>query len=246
MKKNFFGKLFRFALVLSLKLVCIYMFLNSAFFSVDKITYTGLNRLKEAEMKQLCKFTTGTNIFRLDSEFYAKDYAVHPMIKEVSIIKHIPRHIEVNITERVAWAVMPYKSKFLLIDDEGVCIDQAVQLEQLEYPIITLDKMPENVYLGQPVNSQGVTVVKKVWDQLNDAAKNNSSDFHYITEKEELIIYTTRGTEVRFGNLDRLDEKAAFLTQLIKIEDDMQNEGREVLQYIDLRFKGQPVIKVQE
>lgn len=246
MKSSFSSKLFRLALVLSIILVSVYMFINSAFFSIDKITYTGLNQLSQDEIAQLCKFKIGANIFRINSEIYAKDFVMHPMVRNVTIIKHIPRHIEVRIEERVTWAVVPYMDKFLLIDSEGYCIDQAVKLPPFDYPIITLDIMPQHIYLGQPLSSRGIDFVKKVWEVLTPASRGNTSDFHFISEKEELIVYTLRGTEVRFGDLERLEEKAAFLDQLIKIEDDLQYEGREVLKYIDLRFKGQPVIKIEQ
>lgn len=246
MKKNFFSKLFRISLVLSIALVCIYLFLNSAFFNLDKITFTGLSNLTVDEMEDISKITLGTNIFKINSELYAKDFTLHPKVKKVAIIKHIPREIEVSITERVTWAIMPYEDKFLFIDDEGFCIDQTFKLQQLDYPIVTIDEMPDHVYLGRQVQAKGIDFVKQVWDELTTEVRDNISDFHYSSQKEELIIYTTRGTEVRFGNMERIKEKATFLVQLIKIEDDLQNEGHEVLQYFDLRFKGQPIIKMGE
>ncbi|HNX28468.1 MAG TPA: FtsQ-type POTRA domain-containing protein [Syntrophomonadaceae bacterium] len=244
MKKNFFGKLFRNALVLLIVLLCIYSFINSTFFNIDKIYYTGLNQITVAEMKDLSNIKLGSNIFKINSRFYGKDFAIHPMVKQAEIIKHFPRQIEVKITERVAWAVIPYQDKFFFIDDEGVCIDQAVKLQQLDYPLVTLDALPERIYLGQTVQAQGIDVVRQVWDQLSVTARQNISDFHYLSKQQEIIIYTNRGTEVKFGNLERIEEKAAFLTQLVKMEDDLHNEGQEVLQYVDLRFDGQPVIKM--
>lgn len=246
MKKNFFSKLFRISLVLSIALVCIYLFLNSAFFNLDKITFTGLSNLTVDEMEDISKITLGTNIFKINSELYAKDFTLHPKVKKVAIIKHIPREIEVSITERVTWAIMPYEDKFLFIDDEGFCIDQTFKLQQLDYPIVTIDEMPDHVYPGRLVRAQGIDSVKQVWDELSTEVRKNISDLHYSSQKEELIIYTTRGTEVRFGNMERIKEKATFLIQLITIEDDLQNEGHEVLQYFDLRFKGQPIIKMGE
>ncbi|HPF43295.1 MAG TPA: FtsQ-type POTRA domain-containing protein [Syntrophomonadaceae bacterium] len=246
MKKNFFGKLFRNALVLSIVLLCIYFFMNSTFFNIEKVYFTGLNQISAAEMEDLSKIKTGSNIFKINSRLYSKDFVAHPMVKQVEIVKHFPRQIEVQITERVTWAVIPYQEKFLFIDEEGVCIDQAVKLSRLDYPLITLDDLPERIFLGQALNAEGIDMIKQVWDQMSASARQNISDFHYNNQQQEVIMYTNRGTEVKFGNLERSEEKAAFLTQLIKIEDDLQKEGQEVLQYVDLRFAGQPVLKMND
>lgn len=246
MKKNFFGKLFRHVLVLSIVLLCIYFFANSSFFEIDKIYYSGLDQVTVVEMQDLSSIETGSNIFKINTRLHSKDFARHPMVKQVEIIRHYPRQIEVKITERVTWAIIPCQEQYLFIDEEGVCINQTIILKQLDYPIITLDVLPQRIYLGQALQTEGIDLIRQIWDQLSISARGNISDFHYSSQQQEVIIYTNRGTEVKFGNLERLEDKAAFLTQLIKIEDDMQKEGREALQYVDLRFAGNPVIKMNE
>ncbi len=115
-EKNFFGKLFRNALVLSIVLLCIYFFMNSTFFNIEKVYFTGLNQISAAEMEDLSKIKTGSNIFKINSRLYSKDFVAHPMVKQVEIVKHFPRQIEVQITERVTWAVIPYqKNSFSLM-----------------------------------------------------------------------------------------------------------------------------------
>ncbi len=246
MEKNFFGKLFRHVLVLSIVLLCIYFFANSTFFEIDKIYFSGIEQVTDSEMQDLSNIRAGNNIFKINTSLHSKDFARHPMVKQVEIIKHYPRQIEVKITERMTWAVIPYQEQYLFIDEEGVCINQAIILKQLDYPLITLDVLPDRIYLGQALQTEGIEIIRQIWDQLSVSARSNISDFHYSSQQREVIIYTNRGTEVKFGDLERIQDKAAFLTQLIKVEDDLQQEGLRVLQYVDLRFAGPPVIKMNE
>ena len=53
----------------------------------------------------------------------------------------------------------------------------------------------------------------------------------------ELIIYTSGGTEIKFGSEERLEEKATFIHDILKLEREFYENGTEVLEYIDLRFK---------
>ena len=45
--------------------------------------------------------------------------------------------------------------------------------------------------------------------------------------------------------MERLDEKLKSFDQIMEIEADMEAGGTEVLEYVDIRFKGEPIIKTK-
>lgn len=241
-KKN---KLFIIALLLLLVLICIYIFLHSSIFNITTIKTSNNHNVSQEEILALAGISVGTNIFQLDQELARRSVEMHPMINDAQLIRHLPSTIEIKITERKSWAVIPYENIFLLIDNEGVCIDKLNQLPEQNIPIITMDKVPERVNLGQAVASEAVKMISQVWAALAAEEQVNISQFHYQNQEQSLLIYTLRGTEIRFGNLERLEEKAACFSQTIEIETNFEQEGKEVLDYVDLRFKGQPVIKTR-
>lgn len=238
-------KLFVIALLLLLVLICIYLFLHSSIFNITAVKVSNNNNVTQAEILALARVSPGTNLFQLDQELTKRSVKMHPMVKDAQIIRHLPSTIEIKVTERKSWAVIPYNDVFLLIDDESVCIDKLNQLPNQNIPIITMDKLPEQVNLGQAVDPGLTNMVKKVWQTLNNNDRQNISQFHYINQEKSLLIYTLSGTEIRFGNLDRLEEKAAHFSEAIEIEANYEKEGKDVLDYVDLRFKGQPVIKTR-
>lgn len=239
------NKLFVIALLLLLVLICIYLFLHSSIFEISKIKVSNNHNVTQEEIVALAGISPGTNIFQLDQELSCRSVKMHPMVKDAQIIRHLPSTIEIKITERKSWAIIPYKDIFLLIDNEGVCIDKLNKLPRQNIPIITMDKLPVRVNLGQVVAPEAVKMISKVWASLNADNKKNISQFHYLNKDKSLLIFTLRGTEIRFGNLERLDEKAAYFSQAIAIENKFDKEGKEVLDYVDLRFKGQPVVKTR-
>ncbi|MDD2619074.1 MAG: FtsQ-type POTRA domain-containing protein [Syntrophomonadaceae bacterium] len=219
--------------------------MHSAFFKVDKISISGMEKLTRKEVIQLAAITTGVNIFKIDEQLLCRSVEMHPLVKKTKLIRHLPRTIEIQVEERKIWALLPFKDMFLCIDNEGVCIDKINSFSFANYPIITMDTLPERVNIGQPVQTEGISQIIKVWEALSPENRQKISDFHYINSNKEIVIYTDQGTQVKFGNIERLVEKAEFFNQLFKMEDDLRKKGVEELEYIDLRFKGQPVVKTR-
>jgi hypothetical protein len=95
------------------------------------------------------------------------------------------------------------------------------------------------------------TVVEAVVDKhqiyqlLPQEDEEQISEFHYDSDNNEILIYTLRGSEIKFGNLERLEEKVALINQVFQIEEKLEEEGTGVLQYIDLRFAGQPALQIK-
>ncbi|NLB87740.1 MAG: FtsQ-type POTRA domain-containing protein [Syntrophomonadaceae bacterium] len=242
--KKAFRKIFYLAILLLIALIALYLFLHSPYFNIEKIYTTGLKQLTEEEVLSYSGVTIGQNLFEVDNNLTVRTIEVHPMVKSVELVKHLPRTLEIKVLEREIWAIVPLGNEFLCIDNEGVVIDRRINIELIDYPLITISNLPERVNIGQVIQPQGIQLVNQVWKALNNSARESISDFH-LNDKQELIIYTSGGTEIRFGNEERLEEKANFIHDILKLETEFNKNGTEVLEYIDLRFKGQPVVKTK-
>jgi cell division protein FtsQ len=197
------------------------------------------------EILALSGVKPGDNLFAIDKETAAKTIGLHPLIKSAAIERRLFHTLNINIAERKTWAVIPFKDIFLCVDDEGVCIDKLNTFPVNKYPIITLEKAPAQINFGQAVEPQAINMIKQVWQSLPENNRQIISEFHYVGKEKSLIIYTIKGTEVRFGNLERLNDKIKNFAEVPKLENSLEKEGKDVLQYVDLRFEGQPVVKTR-
>jgi len=238
-------KLFRIPVFLLLILICVYLFIHSSFFAIDEIYVTGLQNVAKNEIIQLSGLSSGMNIFTINETLASKAVEMHPLIKSSKIVRHLPRKIEIQVQERKVWALIPYQGGLLCVDEEGICIDKLNYFSLLNYPVISMDKLPERVILGQAVEEKGVKLARKVWNALNSEQRKQISQIHYQNEKGEIIIYTNEGTEIKWGQDDRMEEKTVSFDQILKLEKDMIEKGNDALEYVDLRFKGQPVVKTK-
>ncbi len=238
-------RVFLISILFFISLICIFLFLYSSFFYIDTITVSGINKVTESEVLKLSGIKKGTNIFKLDNRLSARAIEVHPVVKSAQVTRHLPRQIKISIVEREMWAVMPYNDVFLILDPEGICIDRMISFPTGNYCLITMDNQPEQVNLGQEVASEGINMIRKVYEALSEEELKSISEFHYDSVKEEIIIYTLKGTEIKFGNLDRMEEKVELIGQAFPMEIDLEEDGTGKLEYIDIRFTGQPVLKIQ-
>lgn len=246
MTKHRSRKFFYISILFFISLICIFFFLSSSFFYIEKITVSGSEKIPESEILKLSGINKGTNIFKLDNRLSARSIEIQPVIKSAQVTRCLPREIKIDIVEREMWAVMPYNGAFLILDPEGICIDKILSFPTGNYCLITIDKWPEQVTLGQAVAPSGIEMMRKVNDLISEETRKNISEFHYNSVQEEITIYTLKGTEIKFGNLDRIEEKAELIGQVFSLESDLEENGTGILEYVDLRFTGQPVLKMKQ
>ncbi len=245
MTKQRSRRFFYISILVLISLVCTFLFLYSSFFYIDKITVVGTDKVSESEVLKLSEIKKGTNIFKVNNRLSARAVAIHPMIKSAQVTRHLPREIKISVVEREMWAVMPYDDIFLVLDPEGICIDKEVNMPRGDYCLITVDKPAELVNLGYAVASEGVRMISEVCQLLPEEEQDLISEYHFNSEKQEIIIYTLKGTEIKFGNLDRMEEKTEMIKQVYQMEKELEEDGTGVLEYVDLRFSGQPVLRIK-
>jgi cell division protein FtsQ len=238
-------KIFVIFVFILLILICAYLFLHSSFFAIDNIYVTGSSNVSENDIIKISGLSPGMNIFTINERLCSQAVAIHPLIKSSMVVRHLPRQVEIQVKERKIWALIPYQGALLCVDNEGICIDKLSHFSLVNYPIITMDKMPEHINLGQAVDETGVKLARQIWTKLNANERKEISQFHYQNKSGEILLYTCQGTEFRWGNNERLEEKIAVFKQMLKVESDMQFKGNDDIDYVDLRFKGQPVVKTR-
>jgi len=238
-------RIFKLSLFLLLVFFCLYFFLHSSIFKVDKIYVSGARQVPQSQIIKMAGVVPGNNIFLVNEKACQRGVEAHPLIKSAVMVRHLPRQVEIKVEERKVWALIPYKEALLCIDEEGVCIDKSVNFSLVDHPVVTFSKMPAEVGIGQVIYPDAIKMISGIWSRLSPEARRDISDFHYDIGSRELVINTEEGTEIRWGDASRPEEKLAHLEQVIKLEKDIARQGKDSLQYIDLRFEGQPVLKTR-
>jgi cell division protein FtsQ len=236
----------RIVLLVLVVLFSVYFLMRSSLFRVTRLEVHGNDRVSTAEVIALSGLVPGINSLQFDADACAKAIETNPLIKKALVQRSWIKTVVIQITERQTWAIIPYGDTFLCIDESGIYFDKLNNLPINDYPIITMDDIPQNITLGQAINTPAIDIIRQVWQALPATEQPMISEFHYQNADNTLKIYTVKGTEVRFGDLERLDEKMKNLAQVFQMEKDFDQQGKEVLDYVDIRFTGEPVLKTRD
>lgn len=228
-------------LVLCLAMVvAFYYFLHSAVFFIEDITVKGDQAVPAQDIIALAGVTAGQNIFEVNVKASQKAIEIIPRVKQATIKRIFPCRIEISVIERTPWAYVVHDSGVLLLDKEGICLDKLTTIEETELAVISIANMPQVIQEGQQVNKTAIELIRCISEALPADLLQEVSEFHY-SEKGQVIVFTLNGSEVRLGGKERLDQKISYWRRLIKMQRESGNKNE--WEYIDLRFKGQPVIQ---
>ncbi|MGE5379530.1 MAG: cell division protein FtsQ/DivIB [Methylocystaceae bacterium] len=221
---------------LFIALVALYFFLHSSIFNITSIETSGQKTLSGDGITALSGLTTGVNIFEVDTEQSAQKVMKHPRVKTCEVVRHLPARLEIKVVERVPWAVIPIENEFLLVDEQGVVMEKLTDWPPQQVPVVTADLESKTVRLGQRI--KGIPTVYRIAKAL---PINNVtiSEYHYDAATNEVLIYTLSGTEIRVGDASNLKEKLEAWPEVVRL----LNNPRQPVAYVDLRFKGHPVIR---
>lgn len=234
-------KRFFMAILLCLAaLTALYFFLHSSLFFIKKVTVTGNKVVKTKEIISLSGIKMGSNIFDFDPEASVKAVKIIPKIKAVTIARKLPGEVIITVSERRPWALVPHGEGFLIIDDQGVCLDKNQNLDMASLPVISMEGVSPRVNEGQRLDTQSIQMVRKIISSLPYWLTEQVSEYH-CSKDRQVSVFTMDGTEIKLGGSDRMDEKLRFLEEAMKLK--KQKDSEQTFNYIDLRYNGQPVIK---
>lgn len=243
-------KMRRFSIILVVLLIlasALYIYLrNSPLLNIETITVTGNKTVSADELVSMSGIQKGQNLLAVDIDQAQMALSYHPMVKKVTISRSFPKTLVINVEERSKWGIIRFKDEFLCLDAEGYCIDKEANADVSNLVLISLDKLPPYATLGRPFEANAVKAIYTVWSGLSTEERADISEFNYNTGNNNILIYTINGTEIRFGDLSRQAEKLDLLKKSIAMEKQFRSSDTDVIEYIDLRFNGQPVIKTKQ
>lgn len=101
----------------------IYRGMDSSYFTLKNFKVSGNMFYTPAQIIDMSGLQTGVNLFFEIKTRPARDKLLEdPYIKLADIRRRLPDTIEINITERVEYAAVPYEKQYVLIDSSGMVL----------------------------------------------------------------------------------------------------------------------------
>jgi len=215
-----------------------FVFLQSSIFAIQSIEVNGAKFLTPDEVRKLTGLSPGTNIFKADLKAAANKIALHPLVKRVEVDRSLPSTVVIGITERQPVGLVPYRGSFLEVDQEGYYLAQVPAGYQGSLPVITGIKV-DKVKLGKKVENELLPGVLSYLAAMGPRLAAQVSEING-SDPANLIMFSLDKVIIKLGDDSRVNEKLAM------IEERLRRKYPVPVEYIDVSFKGYPVIKFKE
>lgn len=227
--------LLRFLTVMAL-LLAVAAFPRSAFFTVREIAVEGTHQVPPADVIARSGLHLGQLLFTLPAREAALRIASYPRIASAVVSIAGRGRVRIRVTERIPRAAYVYKGGFLLVDPQGVAIEQRVNASGL--PVISVDgAAPPWVRLGDVVPSVAVMQMLAALDAMPESVAGGARV--RMARNGDLGLTTADGITVLLGQPRGLAERAVILPQVLEAVRTQHLS----LAYLDMRFAGNVVMR---
>jgi cell division protein FtsQ len=201
------------------------------------------NRIVEAnEILQLAHVKNGSPMYELDLAAVQRDVASNFFVKDVTVERDLPSTIRLTVVERSP-IVMINGLDILYLDQEGVVLPHSISKETFDLPILSGIGADTPLKIGSTLASADVQEALNI---LASAKSVSREMYHLISEVRlrnggDIVLYAAEwGIPILFGH----GEVASKMVRLEKFWNEVVGErGAQNLQYIDLRYDDQVVVR---
>lgn len=184
-----------------LLVLALYAFSQSAYFRVATVRITGIERLTAAEIQTATGLQPGTNYWKVDVRAAARKLETLLRVRGARVTRVFPNGVTVEIQERQAVALIPYRDTFLEVDATGVVLSFVDDIYTARFPLIT-GADADKPSVGQAVRGgAGIDRGLLAASLLRRHEVPGISEIHLGVDPKsgqvsELMLYTTEGAAV--------------------------------------------------
>lgn len=215
------------------------LFTKLSWFNIESIKISGNENLETEFLANLSLDFIGLNLYSTSKRDILQKYENIVRIKDISITRIFPNKIKINIQERSGlFYIRTKKGEIFPIDDECIVLDNDVFYTEENLPVIETDISSSDVDFGKKIENEFLNRIFDFYYTVSPEYPdlfNNISEF-YEDDNEIFLVEANTGYKIVFGE-DELIEKIKKYRFL------EQNRSFEKGKIVDLRYKGQLVIR---
>ena len=204
-------------------------FLKSPFFTLQKISVKGNNKLTVAEVIKLSKIEINKNMFQKNLLSLSKNLKQNPYIKSVSLKIISSSELEFDVVERIEKYYITASNKFYTIDNSGMIIKE-VTTEPTNLIKLSMFKTEEtNIKVGNKLNESDIKDIEDISSILDNyiytIKKNIEVSEAYYNEKIGYVINLSQEKKVVYlGDKNKMETKILYLKKIIEQEKGIEGE----------------------
>lgn len=197
---------------------------------VSEIVFSGNQHMKAGELQGLMRLRKGDELFAVSGAEIRARLLKSPWVKDAVVRKEPVGRVLVHVFEAVPLAVLEMQGRSVLVDREGVLLEDLRAASPVVLPVLRID----------PVQARDAYLEALAFVEVVRSKRVMSSTGNFVltgARPEELTLHLEQ-TTVKIGS-GEFERKLADL-QFVKEEIAKRNIR---VEYIDLRFANRIVVK---
>ncbi|MBM4161805.1 MAG: FtsQ-type POTRA domain-containing protein [Ignavibacteria bacterium] len=209
---------------------------------VRHIVIQGNRIVETAEVLRLVRMQKNAQLHDVDLMGVRKAVLSHHFIKDAVVERDLPATLKITVTERAPLAIVN-GAEILYLDEEGIVLPHSISKQLFDLPVLTGVSPDVALAAGTMIHNADVQealailatsklVGKELYHMISEARLRNGGD---------IVLYgAERGVPIIFGRgniADKLVRLEAFWNDVVR------EQGSDKLQYVDLRFDDQVVVR---
>ncbi|MCW3491231.1 cell division protein FtsQ/DivIB [Dethiobacter alkaliphilus] len=207
-------------------------FVRSDFFQLEEIIISGNTHTTESEIRDALVVAEGVNIWQLNPARLQEKVAAIPRIAEAEVSRRLPRGLEVDILEKEAMALVPYRDYLLEIGYDGMVLGTTQDPKDYGRPLLTglgpVELAVGNELLSGTKLEATAEAMRAMEEEAIALSEVNLGD------EENVVVVTLDGMTVWLGR-GEFSQKASLLKEIMGQLPVDPAEG-----YLDLRVTRAP------
>ena len=227
-------------LVLSAGLIAFSNYWKSSL-KVKDVVIEGTKIVEKNELLQLSQIRAGTLLYDADLTSIQRNVMSHHYVKDATVERNLPSSIRISVVERLPLALVN-GNEVRYLDEEAVVLPHSVSKALFDLPVLSGLANSDALKFGARVDNPDVQEALSI---LSTAKLVSKELFHLISEVQirrgDIVLYSAEwGIPIIFGRGEapgKLVRLETFWSEIVK------DRGAENLQYVDLRYDDQIVVR---
>lgn len=230
-------------LLLSLSIALVVGLMFSPVFSLKNVNIVGANHVDVKAIENGLSDKMEKNLIFLNKSEILTNILKYPYVKEAQIAKRPLHTLVITLEERVPLAILVTDEVSYIIDKEANLLQVKQDSDVFDLPIISGVALKNDEKLGETVKNDEVILAAKLINENKESISEFIQEIN-VKNRHDILLYTTQGIEVRFGDEKHSAERLKKLFDIIE-QVVLPRSLNGKIEYVDMRYLSGPVIKMK-
>lgn len=236
-------RLIRIILFILLVISFTVILLSLPFWRIKNVVVENNKIVRADLLKQKANISLDGNIFFTNYSEITRRIKGIPQIKKAAVFGSLPSTIVIKVEERRPFAVAIVGGSYMVVDDEGVIIDQMNEGQGISSIEAEVQDLPSVVGLPKEAIEGGKKIDPDVMIAIVESFKLLGSIFEKskfeveMKRSDDISILINDILKVKMGSHENIDKKLFVLSRILAKID----TGK--VEYIDVRVPDDPAVK---